>query len=788
LPFPKGFRLGAYEILSPLGEGGMGEVYRAMDPRLGRQVAIKVISEGRSLDPDSRRRFEREARAIAALSHPNVLAIHEFGESDGVAYAVTELLEGETLQERLSAGALPERKALAFAVQIARGLAAAHEKGIVHRDLKPANIFVTRDGSIKILDFGLAKTQPARTTGSDSRADSETASAAVMGTAGYMSPEQLRGRPVDARSDIFAFGAILFEMLTGRRAFGGDSSADMMSAILSREPEFPESSASSPSLRRIVLRCLEKDPEERFHSTRDLVFALGEIADSASQPAPPRRPDRSRLAAVAVLVLLLAAGALFFANVGGVRDRISRGVGAPRIESLAVLPLENLSRDPDQEYFADGMTEALITDVSRIGTLRVISRNSVMRLKGTRKSLPEIGRDLHVDAAITGTVLRAGDRIRITAQLIDAATDRTLWAESYERDLRDVIALQRDLARAIAAAVRVKLTADEKTRLQGGRAVDPGAHEEYLKGRYHWNKRTVPALQEAIAHFRRAIEKEPDYALAYAGISDCYVLSPSIGGFPTVESMQQANSAARKALDIDDSIAEAHASLAYERLFSWEWQVSEREFRRALDLNPSYAVGHFWYGVLLAARGRLDEAIAESKRGQSLDPISPILTAAVSWMNHFARRYDVEVEQARRTLDLEPNFVVGHWRKALGLAQMSRFDEAIAAGRRAVELSNGNPDIVGVLGYIYALAGRRGEAEAVLKQLEEESARRYVSAYNAAIIRGALGERDSAFAALEKALAERTFQMAHVKVEPSLDSLRSDPRFPSFITRVGAPP
>jgi eukaryotic-like serine/threonine-protein kinase len=567
-----GTRLGPYEILAPLGAGGMGEVYRARDTRLGREVAVKVLPEALSSDPERLARFEREARAVSSLNHPNVLAIHDVGAHAGVSYVVFELLEGQTLRERLLAERIPVGRAVDYGIQLARGLAAAHDKGIVHRDLKPENVFLTVDGQLKILDFGLARRVAPAADADSTAAPTRTAATepgVVMGTPGYMSPEQIRGQPADQRSDAFSLGAVLYEMLTGERAFRGASAADTLSAILREHPPPPSSRRPevTPALDRVVARCLEKNPAERFQSARDLAYALQESAQHSTLPSVAARSARVRAplwASIAAGALVLLA-ALFATNAGGLRDRLlSRG--APlRIQSLAVLPLDNFSHDPEQEYFADGITEELITNLAQIGSVRVASRTSAMRYKGTRKSVPEIGRELGVDGVLEGSVQRAGNRVRISAQLIEAATDRHLWASSYERDLSDVLSLQAEVARAIAGEIGVRLTPQERLRLADRKAVDPEAYDSYLKGRYYLYRKTPADTRRSLDYFERAAAKQPDYALAYGGIAESYgqmagsaddVLSPR-------EAYPKAKAAAKRALEIDPTLGEAYVSLAW---------------------------------------------------------------------------------------------------------------------------------------------------------------------------------------------------------------------------------
>src|SRR6266542_591432 len=555
-----GTRLGPYEVLSPLGVGGMGEVYRGRDPRIGREVAIKVLPESFSRDAERLRRFEKEARSAGVLNHPNVLVVYDVGEHDGSPYIVEELLEGGTLRERLMQGPLRPAEAVEYAVQIARGLAAAHEKGVIHRDLKPENLFLTRDGRVKILDFGLAKlTQPEMAAAEAAEAatlSAVTESGVTLGTVGYMSPEQVRGLPADARSDIFSLGAVLYEMATGKRAFRGISPAETMSMILKEQPPAvgDANPDAPPGLDRVVRRCLEKEPARRFHSANDVAFALEDASTETAAPRAFRRPALRRAPFVASsFVALLAIGLLLWWR----PPRPTAGGGEARFSSLAVLPLQNLSHDPEQEYFSDGMTEALISRLAQVGALRVISRTSAMLYKGTKKPLRQIARELNVDGIIEGSVMRSGERVRVTAQLIDARKDEHLWAKDYERDLRDVLGLQAEVAQAIAQEVHAKLNPGEEARLARSRRVVPEAQEAYLKGRYYLGQGTEDAIGKAIAHFNEAIGKDPLDARASAGLADSYSARRSIYRAPR-EVMPKAKAAAQKAVELDGSLAEGH--------------------------------------------------------------------------------------------------------------------------------------------------------------------------------------------------------------------------------------
>ena len=779
-----GTRLGSYEILAPLGAGGMGEVYRARDIKLDRDVAVKVLPELVAADPDALVRFEREAKAVAALSHPNILAIHDFGAQQGVSYAVMELLEGQTLREKLITGAIPQKQAVDYGVQIAKGLSAAHERGIIHRDLKPENIFVTKDGHLKILDFGLAKRVEKVAPGEETSAPTvsgHTEPGTVMGTVGYMSPEQVRGHPVDHRSDIFSFGAILYELLSGKRAFQRGTAADTMSAILKEEPPALAVKPGLPSgLVGIVARCLEKSPEERFQSARDLALDLKALERASEASVPAAAPVRRRKVAVLGVVATLLLLAL---SIGIWMTHRSRPIVTGRIDSIAVLPLADLSGDREQEYFADGMTEALITELAQIRSLKVISRTSVMGYKGGKKPLPDIARELGVNGIVEGSVLRAGNRVRITAQLIHAPTDRHLWARSYERDLRDVLTLQGEVAQGIVREIETELTPGEKRRLASSRPIDPKAHEEYLRGRYLWNTRTEEGLKKSIEYFRRAIELEPAWGLAHAGLADAYQILGNNGILPAKEAYPKARAWALKALELDLDLAEAHATLSAEmRDYEWDWVGAEREIKRALELNPSYATAHQRYAFHLVCMGRPREAVAAIERARQLDPLSPRINSNVGLFRFFARDYEGAAEAYRKAMDLDPGSAFS------GLAYVysaqGRHAEATAAADEGVKLS----PLRGLLNQasVYAAAGRKEEARAQLARREASTS--YVEPTVLALAYTALGEKERALAVLEKGFAERSLFAFGLKGNPGFDPLRSDPRFADLLRRMGLPP
>ena len=813
-----------YRILEKLGSGGMGVVYKAEDTKLPRFVALKFLvgahgmrpgeGERRSPlhDPVALERFKREARAASALNHPNIITIYDIDEAEGIHYIAMECVEGKTLDRLIARHGLRLNEALKYAVQMATALAKAHAAGIVHRDLKPTNVMVTDDGLVKVLDFGLAKLTEAAPTGDAETAatvEPTTEEGTIVGTVGYMSPEQAEGKPVDARSDIFSFGSVLYEMLTGQRAFQGETKASTIAAILREEPK-PLSQAVEGlprEVERLVKRCLRKDPAHRFQHMDDLKVALeelkeesdsGELAETGvgaglARPREGKALPYMRWALVVGGALTALASLLLGLNVAGLRDRLlslvgeRHGVPLPRIESLAVLPLENLSRDSEQEYFSDGMTDALIAELGQIGSLRVISRTSVMQYKGVKRPLPQIAKELNVDAVIEGSVLRSADRVRITAQLIGAVPERHLWARNYERDLRDVLTLQGEIARTIADEVKATVTPDVQARLARTRAVNPEAYEAYLRGRYFWNKRTEEAYKKAIAYFEQALEKDPAYALAYTGLADCYGLLADYGFVPWKEAYPRAKGAATKALELDEALAEAHTSLAVIKSeYEWDWLGAEREFKRAIELNPNYATAHHWYSDHLGEMGRHEEAIAEIKRAQQLDPLSVIINTIAGLRFHWARRYDEAVEQLRKTLEMDPNFAVAHHWLAQVYEQMGQHESAIAEHQKAITASGASSYAVAALGHAYA-AGKRNEALRILADLNERRKTAYVSPHDIAVIHVALGEKDQAFEWLEKAYQEHAAGIVTLKVDPRLDPMRSDRRFQDLLRRMNLP-
>jgi serine/threonine protein kinase/tetratricopeptide (TPR) repeat protein len=751
MPLSPGARLGPYEIVAPLGAGGMGEVYRAKDTRLGREVAVKVLPKIAADSPEALARFEREARAVAALSHPNIMAIHDFGNEGGVVYSVTELLEGESLRQRLDASAIPPRKAVEYAQQIARGLAAAHDRGIVHRDLKPDNVFLTRDGLVKILDFGLAREfQGSQESGS--RLGSLTASGTVAGTPGYMSPEQIRGKAVDQRSDLFALGAILYEMLTGQRAFRGWSPVETMMAVLQEDPPASGGRPVPAELADIVSHCLEKNPEDRFQSARDFAFAL-QVADR---------------------------------ELSGVRTPSSGSALSPpsTATSVAVLPFRNLSAGTEGDYFSDGMTEEIINALTGIEDLRVAARTSSFAFKGKDADVRRIGDELSVRTVLEGSVRQAGRRLRITVQLVDAESGYQLWSERYDREMEDVFAVQDEIARTIADRLKVRLAGSADRPLVKAPTNDVEAYDLYLRGRHFWNLRRP---RPAIECFEAAIARDPNYVAPYTGIADAYSVWGFYGGIPTLEAQRKATDAAEKARALAPDEWDVHLSLGViEHYYGWDTAVEERELRLAIERNPRATDAYFWLALCLGVSDRFAEAIDIGRRAVALDPHSANARASLAWAHAGARRYDEAVREFAAGVALDPAAPFPLWSLGYMQQQTGALSEAISTLERVVAITERRHYFeLALLGGALAAVGRRADAEAILGEIREAAAREYVPPFDMAVLLTSLDDREGALAALERAYAERNALLWYRIHLPTFDPLRSEPRWQALARELG---
>jgi eukaryotic-like serine/threonine-protein kinase len=787
-----GQRLGHYRIIEQIGSGGMGVVYRAHDEHLDREIAIKVLRSGTLADESRRKHFRKEALALSKLNHPNIATIHDFDTEQDMDFLVMEYIPGVTLNDKLAEASLPEKQVVALGVQLAEGLSTAHEHAVVHRDLKPGNLRITTDGRVKILDFGLAKLRASAVASPASETLSEMYS--IAGTLPYMAPEQVLGGEIDARTDIHAAGAVLYEMATGQRAFPTVDRSQLTRAILRRSPR-PAGSLNprlSPELSRIIGKCLEKEPEDRYQSAKELAIDLRRLQSgvvSGVQPtAAARRWGSATAAGIGLLGLACVTAVLLAFNVGKIRQKLLGPGEVPRIESLAVLPLQNLSGDKEQDYFADGMTDELITNLAKISNLRVISRTSVMQYKGTKKPLPQIGRELDVDAVVEGSVLRAGNRVRITAQLIQASTDRHLWAETYDRDLRDVLALQNDVAAAIGGEVQAKLTSQDQKRLASARPVNPEAYQAYLKARYFSAKWTAEGNRKCAEYSQQAIGLDPTYAPAHATLASCYTSAATSGDQLATEAYPKAKAAAEKALQLDDTLAEAHAVSGSIKLgFDWDWSGAEQEFKRAVELNPNSFSAHLDYGLFLTAMGRPQEAVRETETAVKLDPLTPTTHLQLGWVLYYARRHDDSIAQLRKTLEMDPNLGYAHMELGWNYAQKRMYPEAILECRTAISQTPQNQVVLGSCGGVYGLAGKHQDALLLLSPLQKISAEGYLDPYNVASLYDGLGDNDHAMEWLTRAYREHSASLYGLRIETWTKGLRSDPRFQELLRRMNFP-
>jgi TolB-like protein/Tfp pilus assembly protein PilF len=763
----------------------MGEVYRARDSRLERDVAVKVLPEHFTCHREALARFREEAKALAALAHPNLLILHDVGTEGDVCYAVMELLEGETLSARLARSPLPWRKAVELGAALAEGLGAAHARGIIHRDLKPSNIFLCTDGQVKILDFGLARRTPVSPAQADTVAyvPAVTEPVTVYGTAPYMSPEQVHGLPADARSDLFSLGCVLHEMVRGQKTFGRRTRPETLTAILNEEPPpLPEPASQRPAdLDRLIRHCLEKNPDERFQSARDLAFSLRALLH-LDQP-PPLGPARRRGRGLHLLAgaLLLAAGALVTLYLLWHRPRA--------VETVAVLPFVNVGGDGSTEYLSDGLADNLIRNLSQVRALKVRPFSAVLRYKGQEPDVAAVGQALKVQAVVLGRVSKRGEDLSVSVELVDVAENRQLWGGEYHRKLGKLITLQEEMAREIAEGLRLNLSGEEKERLTKRYTESTEAYRYYLLGRLHWNKRTSEGLQRATDFFHKAITADPRFALAYAGLADCYNLLPGYGytELPARISFARARKLANRAVDIDPELPEAHTALAYELTHEWKWDEAEREFQQALQENPNYATGHQWYACYLATVGRHEQALAEIRRAEDLDPTSLIINGWVGMILCYGDRLDEAVEQAQETVRMDPDFAVSHFFLGIIYRRKDQLDKARAEFEKAVKLDPHSTTYLTGLGEVYGLSGQRDKAQQILKDLMALGEKRYVSPYGIAAVYAGLGEKAEALRWLKKAYESRDDGLGNLRIDPSWEGLRAEPRFQELLRGMKFP-
>ena len=812
-----------YKVLSLLGAGGMGKVYLAEDLRLARSVAIKWLPPPFTIDKDRLRRFELEARAASALNHPNIITIHDIGAFEDARFIVTEFIDGETLRRRMATFRPTLHEALDISIQIAEALAAAHEVGIIHRDIKPENVMLRRDGYVKVLDFGLAKLIERRAQPVNAEASTmamiDTESGVRLGTVRYMSPEQARGIHVDARTDVFSLGVVLYEIIAGHAPFQGETTTDVLLSILQTDP--PPLARSSPEtpeeLERIVARALTKDRDKRYQTVSDFgndLKRLKKRLEVSAEIEQVRQPLASQEALAAQLLtgatggggirtaddvthtredadnlsgkilrhkkVVLATLVLLAVVIAGVVYLLAKGESGEAIDTLAVLPFVNASQDPNAEYLSDGIIESLINSLSQLPNLKVQSRNSVFRYKvadGT--AMPDarrIGQELNVRAVLMGRVVQRGDNLSISAELIDVHDNTQIWGVQYNRRLADVLALQVEIARQILEKLRLKLTGEDKELVTKRYTDNTEAYQLYLRGRYHLNKRSAEAIKRGRDFFQQAIEKDPAYALAYSGISDSYQLLAAQAAISPREGFPAALAAAKKSVELDAALGEGHASLAHANFHMNDLPAAEQEFARAIEINPNYPSAYQWQSEYLQAAGRRDEAFAAARKALELDPLNLAANAQLAYLLITAQEYDQAIAHLKRTLEIDPHFFLAHAHLGRIYLETKRFPEAIAEYKQVATLTGGSRGL-GPLGLAYATSGQRGEALRVLDEMEARSKENYMDALEVAQLCAALKERGLTLAWLERAVKENPHSVNQIKKDKSFDFLRSDPRF-----------
>jgi eukaryotic-like serine/threonine-protein kinase len=797
-----GKRLGHYSVRSLLGAGGMGEVYLAQDTHLNRPVGLKLIPTHLMTDPERVRRFRQEALAASALNHPNIITVYEIGEHEGRALIVTEFVHGVTLRRRMRGAGLSLIASTDVALQIASALGSAHDAGIVHRDIKPENIMMRPDGLVKVLDFGIAKYTRPRLIRDPKESWIKTETGTVIGTTAYMSPEQARGLPVDARTDIWSLGVILYEMIAHRLPFPGSAPTDRIAAILEREPEpLSRLRRGIPAeLERIVSRALAKNRDERYASAADLAVDLRKLRSTLPEelsrrftlpmtaPGLSSLTRRRALLTVLVATLLVLAALLAYlsrsTNVSGPGSSSAARLAA--IDSLAVLPFDNESGSSELEYLSDGITESLINGLSQLPHLSVKARSSVFHYKGKQVEPQQVATALSVQAILHGRVVQRGADLSLYLSLVDGRNGDQLWGEQYNRKLTDLLALQSEITRDVSRKLGARLSGADEQRLTKNYTENVEAYQLYLKGRYHLLKNTRMETQNGVAYFRQAIENDPSYTLAYIGLADAYRVLALSGEMPATDVLPEAKAAAQKAVEIDDRLAEAHAILGMVILwYDWDWDAAENQLKRALELDPNSADTHQAYATLLSYTGRHAEAIGEIKRARELDPLNLRTSALEGAFLINAERADEALVRLRQTLELDPNYWFAQSYAASAYIEKGMLDEAVAEARKARESSDVATRPTSFLGYALAKAGRRAEARAELDALLKLIQHRYVSPYNIAMIYLGLGERDETFVWLERGYRQREPRMIFLKTEPKWNSLHEDPRFQDLLRRIG---
>ena len=791
-----GEKIGHYKVQSSIGAGGMGEIYRASDTRLRRDVAIKILPESLVKDASAVERFMREAYAASALNHPNILTIFDIGEHDKTHFIATEFVEGETLRQKMQNSKLRLTEILEIAIQTAGALVAAHEAGIIHRDIKPENIMIRRDGYVKVLDFGIAKlSEPetddlTRTAEAETLVQSITAQGMILGTAFYMSPEQARGLKVDARSDVFSLGAVIYEMTARKLPFSGDTIADVIAAILKSDPPPLSEIVGNlpPEFARIVGKALSKKRAARYQTMKAFAEDLKQIRQRLEFETELQRIHVSN-------DVYSSSGELY--PLENATQILPKNAAAPRrartrkaIDSLAVLPFRNRRADAETEYLADGITECIINSLSKLPKLRVVPRSTVFRYKDRQEDLQQIGAELGVRAVFAGRILQIGESVVVNAELVDIANEAQIWGENYRREMTDIFTLLDEIAEDISEKLRLKLSGEDKKQLSKRYTENSEAYQFYLKGRYFvTSKRTEEWIKKGIEYFQKAIDLDPNYALAYSGIAEAYgFLASSTGGWSPRNAYPKAEAAALKALELDDTLGEAHCSLGFSRLlYDWNFTEAEREFQRAIELSPNYPNSHDGLGFYLKAIGRHDEAIEKCIEAQRLDPLSPFAHVSLGYAYYFARDYDKAIEECRKALEMDKNSTFAYRNLGLAYLQQNKLEKAIEALSNAVKFSQGGLAFESYLGFAYAVAGKKREAFEVLASLEDLDRERYVPAYNFAIIHAGLQDFDKAFEWFDQACRERSGFLPFLKVEPVVDGLRSDARFEDLLKKIGLP-